>query len=346
MLPKGFCGYRFCRNLPPIALYILLRLNYFTYVLKIQYPVPVICCLSYFIIFKWNGSRFCVSSLIRGHVNILCFIRILVPWRFNRTKWYDCVMIPTVSYGYEVRQESYETDFLFTKVFIYFLNINVIPFKIVLLGSYTQMEALFLLLVAALEFFNRFKPQHVRCTLVDDFYKDVLERLRKGSFAWDQTLQTNVCSIMTSPHVTLPSPSQKVWPQKEFLWFHSLPIHLTSVPVTFSFFLNLKLSWNDVISGLTKFQKEINVHADECFQSVEQFNYCYRCSHAAHISHLRSLSCPRARTSRSMRLRRTTPYCTAISRGPVPTASGTLLPWASWELMDTLLLTSELYRWL
>jgi hypothetical protein len=49
-----------------------------------------------------------------------------------------------------VCQKSNETDFLFTKVFI-FSNINVIPFKIVPLGSYTPMEKLFPLLVAALE---------------------------------------------------------------------------------------------------------------------------------------------------------------------------------------------------
>jgi hypothetical protein len=56
---------------------------------------------------------------------------------------------------------SNETDFLFSKVFI-FSDINVIPFKILPLGSYTPMEILFPLLVAALEVFNWYGLQHVR----------------------------------------------------------------------------------------------------------------------------------------------------------------------------------------
>ena len=65
---------------------------------------------------------------------------------------------------YEMWQKSNETDFfLFINVFI-FSNINVIPFKIVPLGSYTPMETLFPLLVAALEV-----VKHVRYTLLDDF---------------------------------------------------------------------------------------------------------------------------------------------------------------------------------
>jgi len=50
--------------------------------------------------------------------------------------------------------------FLFTK-FLFFPNINVIPFKIVPLGSYTPMETLFPLLLAALKIFNRYGLQHV-----------------------------------------------------------------------------------------------------------------------------------------------------------------------------------------
>ena len=68
----------------------------------------------------------------------------------------------------QVWQESNETDFLFTKVFI-FSNINLIPFKIVPLGSYTPMETLFPLLVAVLEVFYRYGLQHVRYTLLDIF---------------------------------------------------------------------------------------------------------------------------------------------------------------------------------
>ena len=71
---------------------------------------------------------------------------------------------------YEVWQKNNETDFfLFAKVFIFFSNINVIPFKIVPLGSYTLMEMLFPLLVAALEVLNWYGFQYVRYTLLDVF---------------------------------------------------------------------------------------------------------------------------------------------------------------------------------
>ena len=66
---------------------------------------------------------------------------------------------------YEVCKLSNETNFLFTKVFI-FSNINVIPFKIVPLGCYTPVETLFPLLVAELEVFNRYGLQHDRCTYI------------------------------------------------------------------------------------------------------------------------------------------------------------------------------------
>jgi hypothetical protein len=46
--------------------------------------------------------------------------------------------------------------------FLYFSNINVIPFKIVPLGSYTSMETLLPLLVAAQEVFNQYGLQYVR----------------------------------------------------------------------------------------------------------------------------------------------------------------------------------------
>ena len=83
----------------------------------------------------------------------------------------------------EVWQKSNETDFLFTKVFIS-SNIDVIPFKIVPLGSYTPMETFFPLLIAALEVFNRYGLQHVRYTLLDVFFiKTSLKGSEKGSFA-------------------------------------------------------------------------------------------------------------------------------------------------------------------
>ena len=49
-----------------------------------------------------------------------------------------------------VWQKSNETDFLLTMNFL-LLQIKVIPFKIVPLGSYTATEALFPLFVAVLE---------------------------------------------------------------------------------------------------------------------------------------------------------------------------------------------------
>ena len=61
-------------------------------------------------------------------------------------------------------QKSNETDFLFTKVFM-----NVILFKIVPSGSYTPMETLFPLLVAALEVFNRYGLQRVLYNLLNVF---------------------------------------------------------------------------------------------------------------------------------------------------------------------------------
>jgi hypothetical protein len=53
--------------------------------------------------------------------------------------------------------------------FLCFSNINVIPFKVVPLNSYTPMETLFPLLAAALEVFNRYGLPHVRYTLSDVF---------------------------------------------------------------------------------------------------------------------------------------------------------------------------------
>jgi hypothetical protein len=50
-----------------------------------------------------------------------------------------------------MRQKSNETDFLLTMNFI-LLQVKVIPFKIVPLGSYTVTEALFPLLIAVLEY--------------------------------------------------------------------------------------------------------------------------------------------------------------------------------------------------
>jgi hypothetical protein len=54
---------------------------------------------------------------------------------------------------YKECQKSNETHFYLPK-FLFFSNINVIPFKIVPLGSYKPMETLFLLLLAALKIFS------------------------------------------------------------------------------------------------------------------------------------------------------------------------------------------------
>ena len=74
---------------------------------------------------------------------------------------------------YKVCKLSNEIDFLFAKVFIS-SNINVILFKLVPLGSYTPMETLFPLLVAALEVFNRYGLHHVRYTFLYLFLQDKL----------------------------------------------------------------------------------------------------------------------------------------------------------------------------
>ena len=71
-------------------------------------------------------------------------------------------------YTYKICKLSNETDFYLPK-FLFFSNINDIPFKIIPLGSYTPMETLFPLLVAALEVFNWYGLHHVGYTLLDDF---------------------------------------------------------------------------------------------------------------------------------------------------------------------------------
>jgi len=67
---------------------------------------------------------------------------------------------------YMVWQKSNETDFLLTINFI-LLQIKVIPFQIIPLGSYTAMEALFPLFVAVLEGFCWYTFQLVGYTLLD-----------------------------------------------------------------------------------------------------------------------------------------------------------------------------------
>ena len=66
--------------------------------------------------------------------------------------------------------------------FVFLSNINVIPFKIVPLGSYTPMETLFPLSVAALEVFKGYGLQHVRYTRDQVFFiKTSLKGSEKGT---------------------------------------------------------------------------------------------------------------------------------------------------------------------
>jgi hypothetical protein len=179
---------------------------------------------------KSTVSKWCVSSITydkKNYGNIGVFNALQVAWnvltRCGRKVMRLIFYLPT----------------------LFFSNINVILFKTVLLGSYTPMET-FPRLVVALEDFNRYGLQHVRYTLLDVcssrtncqqsfFIKTSLKGSEKGSFSWDQTLHRNGSSIMTMPHVTLPSLSQNVLPQRAFLWFPSSSTHLTSAPVIFSF---------------------------------------------------------------------------------------------------------------
>ena len=62
---------------------------------------------------------------------------------------------PTGNSSYKVCKLSKVMRLIFYfQKFLFFSNINVIPFKTVPLGSYTPMETLYPLLVAALEVFN------------------------------------------------------------------------------------------------------------------------------------------------------------------------------------------------
>lgn len=61
------------------------------------------------------------------------------------------------------------TSYIFLLKFLFVSNINVILFRVVPLGSYTKMETLFPLLVAALVVFNGSGLHHVRYTLLDVF---------------------------------------------------------------------------------------------------------------------------------------------------------------------------------
>ena len=67
---------------------------------------------------------------------------------------------------YVVWQKSNETEFLLT-MNLWFLQIKIIPFRIVPLGSYTATEALFPFFVAVLEGFCWYTFQLVGYALLD-----------------------------------------------------------------------------------------------------------------------------------------------------------------------------------
>ena len=110
------------------------------------------------------------------------------------------------------------------------------------------METLFPPLVAALEVFDGYCPQHVPYTVNKVIYTDVLKRVIRvrpdNADKW--MLHHDNAPCHTSLSVT------------EFLTSKGIPVvlqphvHLTSAPVTFPLFLNLKMSSEDVISGLEK----------------------------------------------------------------------------------------------
>ena len=107
----------------------------------------------------------------------------------------------------------------------FFSNINVIPFKIVPLGSYTPMETLFPLLVEALEVFSRYGLQHVRYTRDLVFCKDILGTIRKRVFRvrpdiadkWMPDHDNAPCHIALSVTNFLTSKGIPVVPQPSYL---------------------------------------------------------------------------------------------------------------------------------
>ena len=87
------------------------------------------CNPQFFFLKMLNASRFCMSSLRRGHANLLCIIPILVnvqPQLVNRVR--DCERLLSVTF-----QTSFRVTLIFlvtkkiflTKVINYMLNLNI-----------------------------------------------------------------------------------------------------------------------------------------------------------------------------------------------------------------------------
>ena len=175
---------------------------------------------------------------------------------------------------YEVWHKSNETDFLFTKVFIFF-QISVMTFKIFPLGSYTPMEK-FPCLVVALEIFNRYGLQHVLYTGGHAFfYKDVLERLRKRVIRvrtdiadkWMLHHDNAPCHTALSVTEYLTSKGIPVVPQ--------LPYSLDLSPCEFFIFHKLKTVFRGRLFGpLDNIQKSVTDMLKTI--QVEYFQRCYQ----------------------------------------------------------------------
>ena len=82
------------------------------------------------------------------------------------------------------------------------------------------------------------------------FYKDVLERLRKRVIRVRPDIVDKWMLHYDNAPCHTAFFATEFFTSKGILVVPPTPLHLTSTPVTYSFFLNLKKSSKDVISGL------------------------------------------------------------------------------------------------
>ena len=92
------------------------------------------------------------------------------------------------------------------------------------------------------------------------FYKNVIERLKKRVCVRPDIANKWMLHDDNVPCHT-PLSVTEFWPQKALLWFLS-PLHQTSAPVTFSFFLNLKSPQRTSFRHIRKHPKVYNGHAE------------------------------------------------------------------------------------